>query len=242
MTIRKLLGALLMSAIGLASAPVANGAAYRLAWDPLFSASGSLNNLGWQGEGEVVISDDCFNTEGLITVGIGSCTSATFTSLTVELYNYADSLSSPPPDVLETLTFVPHDPPLSGGITGLAIQILVSPPGTLEAIKTSLIGPIQASAITSGGGDDPLPADSLVSIQFFAANFDIGPFTVDPQVKLKVCDLQGQNCQTSDPATVSFTIVSADVPEPGTVALVLAALLAVAGTAAKGRLRRRPGS
>jgi len=221
---------LVVAALGMLSAGVASGAAFRVGFDPQFEASGTFANLGFEGTGDLTIDDGCFNSTGEFTVGSGSCTFAFFTSLTLDLYNFADG----PGTILETLTYAPPNQDVGGVVS----HIVVDAPGDLVGIDTLFYGPQFATAIT-GAPTDPLPNDSNISMQF-VANFVAFPFSVNPNVLLQICDTNGDNCTTSTgQATVTFTrITSEEVPEPASTILALTALGALGWMQ---RRRARPG-
>ena len=227
-----LASALVAGSLGLLSAGVADAAAFRVGFDPQFSATGSLDNLGFSGTGVINIDNGCFASSGEIFPNpSSSCKFADFTSLTLDLYDF----SNPPPATTpETLSFVP---PLSASATDIVSKIVVGPPGQLVGIDTPFIGAIFASAIPSA-----LPADSYVWMRFasgyspitYTISEDfIGGFTVSPNVFLRICtkdNIQDESCQTSTgQATVTFT----RVPEPAT------GLLALTALGALGWVRRR---
>jgi hypothetical protein len=79
-----------------------------------------------------------------------------------------------------------------------------------------------------------LPENSNLWLQFvsnYAFNFRTQRFTFNPQAFLYIgddCDTDPDNCSTSNPATVTFTRITDEetVPEPASIALLLAALAA----------------
>lgn len=209
--------ALFAGSLGLLSAGVAEGAAFRVGWDPQFSTTGSFANLGFKGSGILTLDSGCLAITGETTVGSPGCLNAEFTSLTLELYNYTDG----PGTILETLTYAPPSQSISGGVVS---QIVTVAPGDLVGLDTNFFGPLFASAITSGTGAAPLPVGSNISLRF-VSNFQTFPsFSVAPDVILSICNTDEEEpvCTNSEPglATVTFSAV----PEPATALLALTAL------------------
>lgn len=212
-----------VAALGMLSAGAASGAAFRLHYDPQFSLGGSFDNLGFAGDGVVSLDDHCLDSTGQFIVGSGGCTFANFTALSVDLFNFTDDplfLGAP----LETVSFVP---PLNPTITAVVSQVVLLN-GELAALDTPFFGPRLAGAITGGSNPDPLPENSNLFLQFvsnWTFHSQTQTFTFDPQVYLRICDLQNDNCSVSNPATVGFTRVSEEsVPEPASILLLLGAL------------------
>jgi hypothetical protein len=209
--------AVLVGLSALLSARPADAAAYRAIWDPQFEATGDLANLGFKGSGDLTIDDGCFNSTAEVVPGTGTCGFAYFTSLVLQLYNFADG----PGTILETLTYAPPNQSVGGVVS----QIITTPPGDLVAIDTTFFGPLFASAIP-GSPSPPLPQNSHISIRFVSGFTVIPSFSVDPNVILKVCDTYDHNCQTStEHATLTFTkLAPQEIPEPMSAALILTAL------------------
>jgi hypothetical protein len=214
---------LVVAALGMLSAGVASGAAFRLSFDPQFSLLGSFDNLGFAGDGVVMLDDHCLDSTGQLIVGSGGCTFANFTSLNVDLFNFTDD----PLLIGAPLEIVPFVPPLNPTITAVVSQVVLEN-GELAALDTPFFGPRFAGAVTGGSGPDPLPDDSNLFLQFvsnWAFNSTTQTFTFHPEVFLKICDLENDNCSVSNPATVSFTrITEESVPEPASILLLLGAL------------------
>jgi hypothetical protein len=208
--------AVIAGSLSLLSVGAADGAAFRVGFDPQFEASGTLANLGFEGTGDLTIDDGCFNSTGEFVPGTGSCGSAFFTSLTLQLYDVADG----PGTILETLTYAPPNQAVGGVVS----HVIVDPPGDLVGIDTLFFGPLLASAIDGTTGPPPLPEDSHISIEFLA-NFHAVPFSVNPNVVLNICDTTDDNCTLSTgQATVTFTRLAEAVPEPASTLLALTAL------------------
>lgn len=221
-----LASALVAGSLGLLSAGVADAAAFRVGFDPQFSTTGSFANLGFKGSGILTLDSGCLAVTGETIVGTGTCLNAEFTSLTLELYNFADG----PGTILETLTYAPPSQPISGGIVS---QIVTIAPGDLVGLDTGFFGPLFATAITGGTSPAPLPSGADISLRF-VSNFQSYPsFSVAPDVVLQICNTDNDEpiCATSTPglATVTFSAV----PEPAT------GLLALTALGALGWVRRR---
>jgi hypothetical protein len=219
---------LAVAALGVIAAGTANGAAFRLHYDPQFSIGGSFDNLGFLGDGEFHISDGCLALTGQIVpnpapASLCKPSDIGFDSLTLSLYNWTDG----PGSILETVSFVP---PLNPTIGALTVDFIVAD-NKVVGIDTGIFGPIQAGPITGGTGAPPLPALSNLWLSFTSnyhlTNAETHTFTYDPQAFLYIGDNCHDNvsgCDTSRPAGVTFTRVSPEVPEPGSIALLLAAL------------------
>ena len=190
------------SALLLASVAPAQAAVYTGKWDPAYGPS--LPGLGFQGSADFFVPDACLSGPALTSatqiLDFASCSSGAMSLLTAEIEFY--DLAAPA-TILETLVFSP--PALIPDPTFSAYVKYNSITGKNEVVgmTTVFIGP-ETSALALAG----LRSFEMV----FVWNEALGK----SEVYLK--DSTGV---ASNPATANFT---ATVPEPGSLALVFAAL------------------
>jgi len=190
-----------------------NAAVYRAIWDPLFNPDTYTANLGWAGYGDVSIANACLpQAEGVYSVlGLG-CGSVTLTSYKL------DFIDPYPAGTVVT----------SGVVSSLSINIstiLVNSSGELRGIE--LDGVIDAGLFDLPNGD----ANVRAFLDFVILQ-PLGPGPIDPSLyagptlQLDTCD---DGCDqfsqtTGDNKPVTDWLL---IPEPGSLALVGAALAAL---------------
>lgn len=196
-----------LASVGLFGAGVADaGSIYRGNFDP----------LEYWGTVEVDLPNTCVGTTGWIAAGtaIGECGQVDILSLVV-------NNPPPPPTSTDSLTFAP--PTLTNAVTGLWWNA-----GVLSGIDTPLLGP----AGPSGGPFFTNPYGYVIA-------FDSGHFNNDisrtPTVELYSCDVETCDGITPVGDTAATQRSFIRVPEPGSVALILAA--AAAGWLGRRRTR-----
>jgi hypothetical protein len=215
---------LAVAALGVLATGTASGAAFRLHYDPQFSIGGNFDNLGFQGDGLFHIDDACLNLVGQILPNPATdCSDAGFDELTLSLYNFTDG----PGTILETVSFVP---PLNPTIGALTVDFIVAN-NMIVGIDTGIFGPIVGGPVTGGTAPAPLPLASNLWLRFTSNYVLTDPetheFTYKPEAFLYIgddCHDAPSSCDISRPAQVTFTRVAPAVPEPGSIALLLAAL------------------
>ena len=189
--------ALLPLAIG---SGAANAAVYKTIWDPIFNPSLSAT-LGWKGSATVSLADSCLSVAaGIYDVAPLACGPVTLTSYNLEFYD-------PYPG-----TFI-----VSTGIMPVALnisKIRVDTSGDLSGID--LDGDIYAGFFN-------LPSDNVDAYLDFVIETGPGVY-VGPTLLLDTC---GGECLYSSATTGENAPVSIWVPEPGSLALVGAALTAL---------------
>lgn len=228
MQLHKTLGlACLSGFVALGSVAPAQAAYYIPTLDPAYGAA--FPNLGWRAAGQLYVPDACEAAIGLgafVLTPFGplpdaSCASAQLQSVTVSFYDTAA-----PPVTVETLnvgTFLWDSLPAStpDDVTQEMLQISYLG-GDAVGLETSMSIPLLATHPLAGGGS------SYFSLNFSSSNGRLVEFGTDA-LPLTYAD---RSSVSTEKAVFSIQ----RVPEPGSLVLVLAALVAGAGAT---RLRRR---
>ena len=170
-------------------------------WDPAYGAP--FTNLGWRGTTTLDVDGSCLLAPGTVINNGFSCPLMTVVSATVELYDITNSLVTL--DVLNFTSLVSLDY-LVVDINNLALGFGLSPTG--QALSTTPL------AITGS-----LQASFSLQVDYFAF--------ATATMYWSTAGGSGQNDAINFPTEVTVTTV----PEPASLALVLLALLTLAGVA-----------
>ena len=209
-----------------------NAATVRLSFDPSFG--GPWPDLGFAGEALLQVDANCLSNFGLIfpdlTPGPGDCGPVLITNSTVDLFDLASDPGQTTP--VETLTYAP--PTLPDGTVNAIVVGLVMSNNMIIGVDTDIFGPRLAAAIPGAS----FPGGN-VWVQF-VSNFMVSgdSFTTNPEAFIYVgdnCATAPLTCEKSAAAPITFELLQ-QVPEPASIALVLAALAAMSAFA---RRRRR---
>ncbi len=211
-SLRRVLAILLVAAAG-AIAPwgQSNAAVIVGAFDPAFGES--QPKLGFRGSATFFVPNACLALSGTFS-NSGLCAGMTIDLATLEFYDSRLLSGDPHPLRLESQTYVltlPQRPLLEIVVGG----------GKVIALQTSVIGPEFVSVFTD---NDERIFSGNTWLQYYdhyvGDGIDVGD-GIAPLAYLFACSGEGCSTQTrSIPGIVTFT----QVPEPGTVGLVLAGL------------------
>jgi len=212
----------------------ANAASYVGSWDPAFSSA--FPDLGWRGEATFEIPDECLAVDGIYT-NFSPCASANgglqITEATVEFYKVGFEPTSlvgqgGDPLVLDTLTFAQPSATITmevkdGDLFGVIGAFL-----TFDTSNIPLISQWgwQGAGATFGLGFIRDPLNPAVDGEYFAqmgwvqyrtCNFYSYSFKCK---QFGVSDLENE----SGGSFLTFRQVGLEVPEPGSLALLLPAV------------------
>ena len=201
-------------------------------WDPAFGSA--FPNLGFRGDADFDASAACLVTPGFVQDGVGGC-NLTLLSASLELYNASLGSSAP---TLQTLTFAPPaispDPltaafvafnPLTGRneVTGISTIHAAGP------VAGNLFGP-QISTLSSSIYSGPLWLEFSLSNAgtsdafIFTGTCTSGSYTPKHYGGGGgVGTTSGCVANTSLPSNAAAITIT-QVPEPGTIALLLSAI------------------
>ena len=221
-----LVGAAVFVAAMLGGAESARAAIYRGNWDPAYGAP--FTDLGWKGTATFFIPDACLSGTALVA-NSAACSSNGMKMLGANVSFYNATLDPLGLNILETLTYSPPAPYV------YSMQVTNS---VLTGINTGFSDPAIASSSIAGSGFYSFDLKFYVtrtgtgSVQLFHS-----PIGMDPTCAY---DYPGSlnydpRCGFNDPGNAP-TLTLTLVPEPATVALVLAGLVAIGLT-----VRRRRG-
>lgn len=227
--LRTLLGSILLG-IGIAASVPSGAAVFRGIWDPSFGAP--YPDLGWQGSADFFVPDACLLVETDTWFADGACGDMSLLAATIQLYDVSVGNSV----ILDTVTFAP--PPVAPDpVLGVFVQV-IGGTATVTGVDTSIFGPQFGSAASAGyegnlwlefvSGQMPPPDLFLASVAS----------ALDP-VFLHAClpeDSEPALCSSPETTSTGADVTFQRIPEPGSIALVLAALTAA------WLLRRRPRS
>lgn len=231
-----ILRAILLASVGaLLGFGVANAAVVRLSFDPAFGDD--FPDLSFSGQGELDVGESCFSSTGQIHAnGAGDSCAVSFITASVDLFETSN------PSNAETISFDPPYSPDPNPINSVVIDNLIVVGNMVVGLDTGIFGPRIAGEL------DPSPIFlfSFASSPLnpvtpvfpggnvwlgFTANYSQPPFgdtfTVRPEAFIWIgdnCATSPGNCLMSNPAAVTFSLVSAQIPEPGSISLLLAAL------------------
>lgn len=191
----------------------------RLVWDPNFGPA--YPNLGFSGEGNLEYASSCVANVGgpfsITAPDIPGCDTNTvyFTDVTLSLYDVST------PNIVTPIAFVP---PLLQGLSNPITDIFVGPavPNVIASVDTVIFGPRAAPAV---GGFGP----GSVWLQFvttFDSDCDVDCAPPVTDAFMFVAGDGPDECPTGE-GTVSCIRSGAarvTIPEPGSIALLLAAL------------------
>lgn len=223
----KLLGRVALSALLIGSVASAQAAVYTGSWDPAYGAPFTVSDgfgfdLGWRGAASFEVPGACTpGTTGVQVVGASSCGASTLSAF-VQFYDLVD-----PVVTLEQLDW--------GGTSSSnvgALANLLYNNGQLIGFSTSAFDYItDTNEYVEPGGSGPL----AWSLGF---SFNTGITTGANGPTLTWGDFCDGLCSTgtNDPR-IPIDFVVTQIPEPGSLALVTAAL---AGVGWASRRRRRP--
>jgi hypothetical protein len=210
---RALLGAALCVAIGLASIAPAQAAVYSGRWDPAFG--GIFPDLGWKGSATFVVPETCIAQS--VLDGHAACVDGGMAVLNanIQFYNATDPFEG----VVETLNI--GSPVLVNGMSLLTSDGVTA----LTGVDTGYFPKAQgSSSIAEYQGNDyyfHLILHGAQAALFYTLNANDSPGCGTPPFNdpPNLCGYSQNN------AHITFTAV----PEPGTAALVLAAMAALVG-------------
>jgi hypothetical protein len=218
-------------AFGIATSSVA--AVYKAKWDPPFGAP--LLNLGWSGEAEFEIKEDCLS--GVLSDGwvsnSGACAGlVTINSASVTLYDLVNNQNGPAEDV--TLSYGASQSPVT---LRMYVDVDESQNKSLIAVEGSYFASLVTTASFAKLAT-ATEAQYFVSFNGNVSNSYGGEYTPDKAYTfLKSCNFSGQQfqgCYNND--SERYPAVMTIVPEPQGYLLGLASL-AVVGVWSR---RRRP--
>jgi hypothetical protein len=214
----------LISALGiLCTIGIADAGNVKLNWDPAFDITGTLfPGLGFSGTGILNVPDQCVTSEGVVTrtecEADAPSDSIFFTSLFLNLYN-----TSNPSTILETLDFLPATSPSTVDQIVVGLDSATFQPRVI-GVDTGIFGPI-----SSGFLDENVwlqfvsnPSSAGGGCEFFCQSANPQAFMFVAGGDNSDCPgIDGNvSCIKSDPAQVHFD----PIPEPGSIALLLAAM------------------
>ncbi len=195
----------------------AQAAIYTGVWDPTYGAP--FPNLGWRGSAQFFVPDFCKSTTTADVDNQAECDGlAAFQSATVQFYDTTD------PN-LETIISIGFDP------LSLDIGTLRFVNGALTQLTTTLSNFVLPDADLTGF---EVPRTTSFSLQFTLE----GPRLANGSCNVDTgCTVNGFNDSANFPPT--FVITEITVPEPGTPALAVMALLLLAAFSLHARRQRR---
>ena len=207
MRVRSVLSVLLLgAATALGTAGLARAATYTGAWDPAYG--GIFPELGWQASGLFEVPDACLAIGNGNNIPIsGPCAGFDVLSAEVSFYNVAN-----PGTILNSYALDPNVIVNGINIAG----------GDLAGIDTGFFDFFISELAIAGGGDFGF------SLILFGGNLAQLIYADPPQTSpgCAFLPVPGANCGISaNAATGVFAPV--DLPEPGTLALMLAGLGAI---------------
>ena len=228
MTFSKAISVAALSFAALCSFPSAQAAVYVGEWDPAFGPA--LPDLGFAGRAKFFIPDAClagpanpgtFISDGAACSGGGMY----LIEAAVDLYNVSNPLV-----ILETLTYAPPVA-VTDPVFGMFVEFnAITGQNEVTGVSTDFIGP-QTSSLAIAGNNTfwlvfgPTPVIEVggpVDVQAL-----LGPATDQRYIEASLFMADCATCgpivsSRSNPATVNFS----RVPEPASVVLVMAGLLA----------------
>lgn len=219
-----LIGAGVFVVAMLAGAESAQAAIYRGSWDPAYGAA--FPDLGWKGTATFLIPDACLSGAGAI-LNTDPCSNNGMKMLGANVSFYNSTNDPQGLNILETITF--SSPPAIPVVYSMQVTNHV-----LTGVDTGYSNPVQAFNSLAGGGN------YYFALQFFSSDtnnvqlFHM-PGYMDPSCSYgpRSNPLCGYNDQSpANQPTMTLT----QVPEPATVALVLAGLGAISLTVRRRRV------
>ena len=218
---RALLGAALCVATGLGSIAPAQAAVYSGRWDPAFG--GIFPDLGWKGSATFIVPDACLGQSGLfpndnLLNPVCGGNAMQVLDATLEFYNHTtDPLGL---NILQTFSL--GSEPLVNSMTLLTVAGVTN----LIGVDTGFFAPALGTISIAGNGafDFHLILSGDQAQLAYTRPIGTGPS----------CAFTIPGIYTPNPANCGFSQNSAHttftrVPEPGTAALVLAAMAVLVG-------------
>jgi hypothetical protein len=212
----KAVGMLLVAGVAwIATVGSAHAAVYRGTWDPPYGAI--FPDLGWRGSADFEIDDDCLLLSGLVA-NANACSGGTMRVLqaTLVFYDIADAAMTP----LETFSF---------GADSVVVNGMVVGAGEVTGVNTGYFAPVRpgdgvgpGSQLIAGGGayEFHLLFDGSVAELVYSS-----PVGLSPNCAFSRRPRAGQDCGLAESSpVVTYRRADLSVPEPGTLALGLAAL------------------
>ena len=214
---RALLGAALCVATGLGSIAPAQAAVYSGRWDPAFG--GIFPDLGWKGSATFIVPDACLGMSGPIPNATPICGGNGMQVLDAKIQFYDQTNDPLGLNILETLD-------AGSALVNRMTLMTVAGVTELTGVDTGFFDPVTGTIPIAGNG-----------------NFDFHLILNGGQAQLAYttptgtgpgCAIAIPNLYVPDPNQCGFSqnaahITFTRVPEPGTVALVLAAVAALVG-------------